>query len=76
MANTANKQDVRDRLRLISEELTEGFLHIEAERLRPSFRYDRTAAVNLYQNDPILHARVNSIVGHVMNVIEKHLDAE
>ena len=60
-------------LRLIQDDLTQGFLHIESERLRPSFLYDRTAAVNLYMNDPLLHSRVDSIVGHVMDVVCKHL---
>ena len=59
--------------RKLQERLTIGFLHREFQIINPQMTSDYLEqATKRYKTDPIFHARVDSIVASVLDIVETH----
>src|SRR6266704_1820690 len=57
----------------LRHELTEGFVQREYHaQINPLLMDCKEAAIALYRNDPMFHARVQSVVSGVMQIFQKY----
>lgn len=57
----------------LRRDLTEGFVQREYHaQINPLLLDCKEAAIHLYRNDPMFHARVKSVVSGVMQIVQKY----
>lgn len=53
-------------------DLLEGFIFREYADQYGALSYSREEAIKQYRNDPRFHNRIRSVVGDIMNLVDKH----